>query len=293
MVRDGWKADGLLFAKGPPNRTSAATRRKISSTTLDKSRIVTDNSGLSGGSGREVGALRSRKIGRLGLDRFLPASVLAMGFIVACPSAAAFDMGDMCWDLTAGNPEEASGFLKVGRVVGPVPVELKTWLPSACDAPCSKMKGRTVRSGDTIAIGQSKSGFVCAHLMTDRVGNEAHGWLPEDRVEVRDPLKVSIPLDQWAGAWVAGSEAATIKLKIVGDSIHLDGHAVYPNAEAPRAEGNIDATVRPTGSVASFTDPDGCLMSMTVIGETLAVTDNGECGGTNVRFSALYRRSSN
>ncbi|WP_189041667.1 hypothetical protein [Aliidongia dinghuensis] len=43
-------------------------------------------------------------------------------------------------------------------------------------------------------IGQSMFRFACAHLVDDAAGNEGHGWIPGDRVQVSDPVLVLGPL---------------------------------------------------------------------------------------------------
>jgi hypothetical protein len=36
--------------------------------------------------------------------------------------------------------------------------------------------------------------------------------------------------------------------------------------------------------------PNGCVLSLQLIGDLLAVVDNRACGGLNVTFSGLYAR---
>lgn len=204
-------------------------------------------------------------------------------------AAAGFSSDDECFSLTSATADQRGGPLKIGHITGSLPAQYQPLLPSACDASCAKLGRAYAHPGDEVAVGQSAPGFVCVHFADGATQNENHGWIPKGQVEILDPRKIDARLSEWVGSWAALQESATIRLESADGALHLIADAVYPNGAAPRSEGHIDAISRPTGSVVTFTAPDQCLISLTLISHVLAVTDNGHCGGANVRFADFYR----
>ncbi len=54
--------------------------------------------------------------------------------------------------------------------------------------------------------------------------------------------------------------------------------------------GQVEAQATPRGSQVDFIE-DSCTVHAQLLGDVLVVSDNSECGGMNVRFDGVYRRT--
>jgi hypothetical protein len=96
----------------------------------------------------------------------------------------------------------------------------------------------------------------------------------------------------WTGTWRLRDNE--IRLYATGDRVHGEGDAVWqgPNPNQVHV-GNFSAKATPTDNHLRFTadvPPSECKLSLTLLVDLLAVTDNQACGGQNVTFSGLYAR---
>lgn len=83
--------------------------------------------------------------------------------------------------------------------------------------------------------------------------------------------------------------------------MHVGGEAYWPGPDLdpdlpPRHSGEIDGKLTLLGNRARYGDDnrarydDYCKIDFTLVGDILIASDNSWCGGTNVRFSGVYRR---
>jgi len=161
-----------------------------------------------------------------------------------------------------------------------------------------------VVSGDAVLV-QSKEGvFTCA-TYADRRGRQTSGWLPSAAI-APTPLK---PNPQWVGRWTSGPEKR-IEISRDKGAIRVSGEATWGASDPERArnggvnEGGFLASVQPRGADLAFTvdhksevspyeagDENDCRLRLSRRGPYLLVYDNLRCGGANVTFSGIYRRS--
>lgn len=156
-------------------------------------------------------------------------------------------------------------------------------------------RGKTyVLSGDTLLTGRDHGAYVCA-FFPNRVGGTA-GWVRRDRLTAL-PRVVAPPLRAWVGSWADGDNS--IELKTNGKALKVTGEAYWPSANPSPEErpggpniGELDGLTTPQGDRARLADeyPDGCRATLTLVGPFLVASDNGACGGMNVRFDGVYRR---
>ncbi|MCF7751129.1 hypothetical protein KQ945_10260 [Bacillus subtilis subsp. subtilis] len=150
---------------------------------------------------------------------------------------------------------------------------------------------RYVVAGDTLITGRDLGGHRCA-FFPNKVGGSA-GWVDAAGLQVQ-PLPAPT-LQAWAGDWRDGDDRLVIGVR--GRQLHVEGDAYWPSAN-PTPEvrpygpnmGQVDAQALP--DAASVVVQDGtCTLRARLLGDYLIVADNSECGGMNVRFNGVYRRT--
>lgn len=161
--------------------------------------------------------------------------------------------------------------------------------------------------GNGVIAGRRHEAFRCAMYLASN-GQARTGWLPEAGLITLPPANDP----DFVGKWRSGPEQS-IAIRRDGANWQLDGQATYGAQDPERLRrgavniGDFSATVPRTGSDGptrlAFTEgADGtlpydkgeetaCKMRMQLVGPWLLVSDNLRCGGANVTFSGIYRRT--
>lgn len=236
--------------------------------------------------------------------RTLPALLTCT--LAVCAHAHAADLlheldasGVRCLSLAGARPNEPDGTLKLGRVVGSGRAAFSPVLPSACTSDPASCRGLPrspyALPGNLLAVGQAVSGFVCAHRTDGH--SVTDGWLPAGRVQVVAPEQIIPPpsLSTWRGTWRAVEGENTIMLRPDGEALRVKGEASWqgPNSVSPHV-GYLGGRMKPVGNTITFSESNSdadCVATLMLFGRFLAVVDNHACGGMNVSFSGLYRRT--
>ena len=172
----------------------------------------------------------------------------------------------------------------------------RTWLLrdyGGCPQKVASCRHGYVVSGQTVLTGKSQGGYVCAFYPGNRT--ETAGWIPDSQLQ---PIKVDLspPLAAWAGKWTDGFDHIQITLR--GKKLQSTGDAIWQGAYSTHT-GDMGGVAAPAGNHVVFKDedpddddpnPDVCTVKATLVGKYLVVSDNGLCGGMNVRFDAVYHR---
>lgn len=145
--------------------------------------------------------------------------------------------------------------------------------------------------GDTLITGRDRGGHRCA-FFPNKVGGSA-GWVDAARLQGQPVPTPTLPA--WAGTWRDGDDRLMIEVR--GGQLHVAGDAYWPSAN-PTPEvrpygpnmGQVDALAVPAGDTAVFQDAT-CTLRAQLLGDYLIVADNSACGGMNVRFNGVYRRT--
>ncbi|MDN4054498.1 hypothetical protein QPK32_15555 [Massilia sp. YIM B02763] len=140
-------------------------------------------------------------------------------------------------------------------------------------------------------------------LITGSRDEWRHAW---SKGWVRAALLADVPADAqpaWDGIWVATeapeNHPARIAIACRAGGCRVDGEAKWTNGALPNGErienlGSMQGPLRVDGNRGRFNDgnplmPDiGCKADFVRLGRYLVVQDNGQCGGYNVRFDAVY-----
>lgn len=145
--------------------------------------------------------------------------------------------------------------------------------------------------GDRLLVSTSADGWTCGWYSGKK--RDFVGWLPTDRLAV-SPASPPPALDAWTGRWASDPGSITIKRK--GELLEVSGSTLWHGGEHGEVVhvGDIEGTERPVGDKLAIVDgPEDydCAVALRRIADTLVVTDNGHCGGINVRFDGIYRRA--
>lgn len=145
--------------------------------------------------------------------------------------------------------------------------------------------------GDVVIINRTREGYVCAFYPSK--GGGTAGWIASRRVELL-PNPTSPPLAKWQGDWSDG--ASDIVMRLDGGTLRVTGESYWPGPEPGEMYpsihiGELDGTIEPVGQRAHYEDDNLCEVDFTLLGKYLIAGDNRQCGGVNVSFSGVYRRT--
>lgn len=170
-----------------------------------------------------------------------------------------------------------------------------------------------VVANDAVVVTAAAGDYACATFTGP--GPKAvstSGLLPRARLGVSQAARVNAPA-AWAGTWRSGDEQTiTIKSKRDG-GIAVNGDATFGASDPDRVKrgainvGNIAAEVSIAEGVAAFAmdddgatkpfdlklpaDSDVCRVKLWRLGPYLVAADNLRCGGLNVTFTGVYRKT--
>lgn len=182
-------------------------------------------------------------------------------------------------------------------------------LQSGCpsqDAAC-RSKAYLVPGDEVVIIG-TKGDFICASYVS-RKGQVTDAWLPRSAITTVQDLP-RVEMKDWVGRWQSGPEQ-TIEIAqgAKPGSVTIKGDATWGASDPGRVKrgavniGTLEAETKTEGAVLSFgmgedgtlsfeeADEADCKVRMQRLGPYLLVKDNRMCGGANVTFTAVYRRT--
>jgi len=149
-----------------------------------------------------------------------------------------------------------------------------------------------LKAGDLVVISRSEGDWTCGYLISAK--GSAQGWvrLVDFRPVEADP---NPPLTAWIGTWVQGENRITIERSNTPGKISLDGEAYWRGGRDNVHEGAIAGEATPQGNRLHYEEgsAESCNIDLALIGKYLLASDNNKCGGMNVRFWGVWRRSVN
>lgn len=93
----------------------------------------------------------------------------------------------------------------------------------------------------------------------------------------------------WIGRWTLPAGTATIRAKS-GDTLEIEGHARWFGPAGVTHSGSIGALAVLSRNRLHFVE-GGCVLDLALVGKYIVAGDNQQCGGMNVRFWGIWRRS--
>jgi hypothetical protein len=203
--------------------------------------------------------------------------------------------------LAIVKPGDRARFVKGGEQAG---------CPSASAACAARA---FVVGGDVVVVSATAGDYACATFTgPGPKAASTSGFLPRAQLAAPPPEAPINAATAWAGTWQSGDEQTiTIHAKPDG-RIVIQGDATWGGQDPERIKrgavnaGNISAEVSIAGGVAAFTDDGGatkpfdvklpddsgvCRVKLWRLGPYLVAADNLGCGGMNVTFTGVYRKT--
>jgi hypothetical protein len=181
----------------------------------------------------------------------------------------------------------------------------------ACAAPLF------VIPGDPLVVTGTRGDFACATFTGPAPKTiSTSGWLPRAALVIAAPAAGGAQagaVGDWLGDWRSGPEQHIRITRTPDDRITLDGEATWGGRDPDRVKrgavntGDFVATVAIAGGHLAFLvgdqgtplpydqqrakDESLCGLKFWRLGPYLVVADNLQCGGNNVTFTGIYRRT--
>lgn len=159
-------------------------------------------------------------------------------------------------------------------------------LGEACRSSSYVTPGSYVIAGDIVVISKMRAGFGCAFFPNKSGGNA--GWIKLSQLAIL-PSEQNPSITAWTGDWSDGAEE-DVHIAISDDrELRVTGNAFWRGLSSIHI-GEVDGDLLRFGNRARY-DEDLCVVDFTLLGDYLLIGDNSKCGGANVSFNGIYRRT--
>jgi hypothetical protein len=154
-------------------------------------------------------------------------------------------------------------------------------------------------SGDRVLIGNAEAGWSCIWYFGKE--REYVGWIPSDHLATYDGARIPL-IAEWLGKWkpIAGDDSIEISLDSQDGTLFVKGLATWHGGSDFHGndvvhEGAFEGTAEPNGPRLTVIQGDEkykyyCKVELQLVSDSLIASDNGICGGVNVRFDNVYRK---
>lgn len=159
------------------------------------------------------------------------------------------------------------------------------------DASC-KGKGYLV-AGDQIVINRERGKFACVWFAPEK-GASTVGWIRLSDIH-RGNYLVDPTENAWTGTWKYADNSISISSHKLAGYLSVFGEAIWKGAGDNVHVGELNGRFQYKDFVLNYSDgadENDCKARLNLLGGYLIVSDNMKCGGLNVSFSGIYRRTS-
>ena len=147
-------------------------------------------------------------------------------------------------------------------------------------------------AGEEVIVSRQFGRFACAWYQPAK-GAETVGWLAADNLEFAAARQWTI--DDWLGEWKYGDARVTIVKAKSDGALSVTGSALWRGIGDNVHVGELDYEGRPEANLLKIGDSTGgeydCRVTLRRVGRYLIAGDNLNCGGVNVTFAGVYRRT--
>ena len=162
------------------------------------------------------------------------------------------------------------------------------------DCPSAKcVTKRYVVKGDRVVTSRTFKGFVCSWFISKNGKNSTVGWIDAGSLAGQPPANIS--LKRWLGGWSYGENSINFTENKLPQTLNVTGDAIWHGVGDNVHVGDLDGYASPKNGVLLLGESDAdefaCKAKMTLIAEFLVVVDNNNCGGANVSFTGVYRKT--
>ena len=161
---------------------------------------------------------------------------------------------------------------------------------------CPKSAGCRTKTylveGDVVVVNRKRDRFACAWY-TPPKGSPTVGWIETSDLHFGEML-VDVSPEAWAGEWTFGKSSIEFTPAAEKGFLNVSGNATWEGIGANVHVGEIEGTYSPKDGLIEYSegnDEYDCRMTMRLLGTHLIVADNLQCGGVNVTFSGVYKKT--
>lgn len=165
--------------------------------------------------------------------------------------------------------------------------------PESCPGDEKCRRRSYVIGGDRLVVNRKYDGFVCGWYAPRSGKAPTVGWLKQSDVFYQKTDE-RVPLSAWLGEWKYADNSINFTHNKLAGFLNVTGDAFWKGVGDNIHIGELDGRFQPRGGVIMYSDGDDeydCKAKMRMVGEFLVVSDNMNCGGANVSFSGIYRRT--
>jgi hypothetical protein len=151
---------------------------------------------------------------------------------------------------------------------------------------CLSMK---LEKGQPVVLFRRSADWICGYV--ENKDGAAPAWVAAGDVSELQP-DPNPPVTAWLGNWKNGSNRIEIRPTNQHSKLVLTGHATWHGAGDVEHDGDVEGEVTPNGNHIHYSEgPDACTIDSTLFGNYFVADDNNRCGGMNVRFWGIWRRT--
>ena len=143
-------------------------------------------------------------------------------------------------------------------------------------------------TGDQVLVSRRYGQWICGWYQP-RKGSETVGWLLADKLLMSEP-PARPSLASWIGLWKYGKASLNIRRDSKTGFLKVKGYAIWEGGRDRVHVGGVEATAQPEGNELALVEEE-CRVTLKLVGDYLVADDNSECGGVNVRFNGVFRKS--
>jgi hypothetical protein len=147
----------------------------------------------------------------------------------------------------------------------------------------------SLKAGDPVVITRMEGDWTCGYLVAQE--GSAQGWL---RSRDLRPLTIDLhpPSEVWVGTWAQGENRIAVLAcwPYAPAVLTFDAKSYWRGPRNNVHTGQLYVRARPFGNRVQL-DDQMCKIELTWWGKYLLANDNNLCGGVNVRFWGIWKRS--
>jgi hypothetical protein len=148
-----------------------------------------------------------------------------------------------------------------------------------------------VLPGDELIVNKVSGEWACAWFEGKK--RETVGWISVARLNFLPNEEVQ-DLNRWVGKWTFYENVIDISKNT--DGLNVKGAALWFGGKSSSGfpivhTGELEGEMTPQGNKSLLMmgeEPYRCQANFVLLGSSLLVTDNSNCGGMNVRFNGVY-----
>lgn len=143
----------------------------------------------------------------------------------------------------------------------------------------------TLKLDDPVVVNRAEGSWTCGYLIAP--DGSAQGWIHSSQLRglTIDP---NPPSEAWIGTWIQDENHITIRNS--HGKLAIDGEAYWFGPYHNGHIGEISGEVEVAGNHLHYEDGI-CKVDLALLAKYLLANDNNMCGGANVRFWGVWRRS--